>query len=104
MNSVDKNPDGDYLASARFTSAIYKISGKDESILWQLGGRNSSFEQDFGFSYQHDAWFIEENATPTIISFLDNASNGHVHSANTSSALIVALDTAGTPMKARVIQ
>ena len=104
MNSVDKTSDGDYLVSARFTSAIYKISGTDGSILWQLGGRNSSFEQDFVFSYQHDARFIEENATTTIISFLDNASNGRVHSANTSSALIVALDTASTPKKARVIQ
>ena len=37
MNSVDKNADGDYLISARYTNAIYKISGKDGSIIWRFG-------------------------------------------------------------------
>ena len=56
MNSVDKNDDGDYMISARYTNAIYKISEKDGSLLWTLGGLNSDFELEkgFNFSRQHD--------------------------------------------------
>src|ERR1700744_3370003 len=76
INSVDKNSEGDYLLSTRYTNAIYKVSGKDGSIVWQLGGDHNSFVMDgFNFSKQHDARFIEQNATTTIISFLDNASD-----------------------------
>ncbi|KAH8805158.1 ASST-domain-containing protein [Xylogone sp. PMI_703] len=107
LNSVDKNKDGDYLVSGRHTSAIYKISGRDGSIIWQLGGVNSSFvhENDFAFSFQHDARFREENNTHTIISFLDNASKGQkdTATANVSSILYVALRTDISPMTATVI-
>jgi len=107
MNSIDKNADGDYLVSARHTSTIYKISGYDGSIIWQLGGYNSSFihVDGFNFSWQHDARFRKENSTHTIISFLNNASNGisSLATANTSSALYVALRTDISPMTATVI-
>ncbi|KAE8320792.1 ASST-domain-containing protein [Aspergillus sergii] len=77
INSVDKNNDGDYLVSARHTSCIYKISGADGSIQWRLGGTNSSIEmQDYNFSSQHDARFLQENDTVTVISLFDNGSNG----------------------------
>ena len=88
--------------SGRFTWAIYKISGTDGSIIWQLGGKNSSFLQDFTFSYQHDARIRDENSTTTIISFLNNASNGHQTNGNVSSAMWVALDL--TKMTARLIR
>lgn len=52
-NSVDKNEEGDYLLSSRFTNTIFKISSRDSSIIWRLGGRFSSFTQDFDFSRQH---------------------------------------------------
>ena len=45
-NSVDKDSNGDYMLSSRFTDCIYKISGRDGCILWRLGGMNSSFDQD----------------------------------------------------------
>lgn len=56
INSVDKSPEGDYMISARYTNAIYKISGKDGRLIWTLGGPNSSFtlEENFNFSRQHD--------------------------------------------------
>ncbi|KAE8380382.1 ASST-domain-containing protein [Aspergillus bertholletiae] len=77
LNSIDKNDDGDYLVSSRHTSCIYKISGQDGSIQWRLGGKNSSIQLlDYNFSAQHDARFLEENDTVTIISLFDNASNG----------------------------
>lgn len=92
-NSVEKDANGDYLLSARFTNCIYKISGRDGSVIWRLGGVNSSFALDgFKFSSQHDARQLSSNKTHTIISFLDNASDGFYSSATLSSAMVVVLD------------
>lgn len=105
INAVDKNSNGDYLVSSRFTNCIYKISAKDGSIIWRLGGVESSFVLDgFNFSKQHDARFIAQTATTTIISFLDNASSGDDDSSSPySSALYVALETSASPMVATVV-
>ena len=93
LNSIDKNQDGDYLISARHASAIYKLSGKDGSIIWQLGGSKPDFEQtNFIFSYQHHARWISENNTHTVLSFFDNAANGYNHSADYSHGVIVEID------------
>ena len=99
INSVDKNAAGDYLISARHTSTIYKISGRNGTILWQLGGQPnftaSSFTLTGGlnFSYQHNARFVYENATTTILSLFDNAADGvHLQSANYSSGLLIAIN------------
>ena len=100
---MDKNIDGDYLVSARYSNCIYKVSASDGSIVWQLGGWNSSFVLDFNFSSQHDARFREENSTTTIISFLNNASDGMHRTSAYSSALLVALHTSTIPMTANVI-
>lgn len=70
MSSIDRFPSGDFLISARHTDAIYKISRATGSILWQLGGVNSSFKlEGFNFSGQHDARVIQENATSTMYIF-----------------------------------
>lgn len=93
INSVDKNTDGDYLVSGRHTSTIYKISGADGSIIWKLGGKNSTFTlENFNFTYQHDARFLSENSTTTVISIFDNASNGPNGSSSYSSGKIIAID------------
>lgn len=40
-------------------NAIYRVSGRDGSIQWQLGGESSSFNlAGFAFSRQHDARFL----------------------------------------------
>ena len=102
LNSIDKNSDGDYLISARYTNAIYKISGKDGSIVWRFGGSKSDFELDgFTFSSQHDARWKHENESTTVITFFNNHSDGTRWSGNVSSAMEVALDT--TTMKATLI-
>lgn len=49
-NSIEKLPDGDYLLSGRRTYAVYKISHKDGSIVWRLGGKKSDFKIDGHFS------------------------------------------------------
>lgn len=74
-NSIDKLPDGDYLMSARHGYALYKISAKDGSIVWRLGGKNSDFKMAEGthFSAQHDARCIFQNETHMTITMMDNA-------------------------------
>ena len=76
INSIDKNVDGDYLISARHMAGIYKLSGVDGHIMWELGGANPTFNQtNFRFSSQHHARWVSENTTHTVLSFFDNASN-----------------------------
>ncbi|KAJ6089819.1 hypothetical protein N7467_005035 [Penicillium canescens] len=104
INSVDKNEAGDYLISARFTNTIYMISGINGDIMWRLGGAYTNFQQDFTFSKQHDAKFVESNGTHHIISFLNNASDEEFNEENMSSSMFVELDTGANPMTARVIR
>ena len=93
INSIDKNADGDYLISARHVSAIYKISSKDGRVIWRLSGVRSDFElQGFSFSSQHDARFMSENATHTVMSLFDNASNGFNQTEEFSWSMKIALD------------
>lgn len=74
-NSVDKTPEGDYLYSARHLDSIIKISGKDGSIIWKLGGKDSSFplHGDLVFGRQHDVRYRGQNETHFFLSIMDNA-------------------------------
>lgn len=93
INSIDKNDAGDYLVSARHTSAIYKISGKDGHIEWRLNGAKSDFRLvDCHFSFQHDARWISDNDDETMISIFDNGSNGFNQTQPWSSALVVRIN------------
>ncbi|EPS33477.1 hypothetical protein PDE_08439 [Penicillium oxalicum 114-2] len=105
INSVDKNDNGDYLISMRFTNTIYLVNGKDGHIIWRLNGQHrGDFEQDFIFSKQHDARFLESTGTHHIISFLNNASDEEFAEETVSSALIVEVESGTVPMTARVLQ
>ena len=108
MNSIDKNSAGDYLVSSRFTDTIFKISGKTGQLEWRFegSGKMSSFihEQDFNFSRQHDAQWLEHSKEKEIISFFDNASDGINKTSPYSSVLIVELDKTSTPWVARVLK
>lgn len=104
INSVDKNAAGDYLISMRFTNTLYMISGVDGRIMWRLGGQhNGDFDQDFVFSKQHDAKFLESSGSRHVISFLNNASDEEFQEEDISSALIVEVETSTQPMTARVL-
>ncbi|KAF2144703.1 uncharacterized protein K452DRAFT_316644 [Aplosporella prunicola CBS 121167] len=77
INSIDKNAEGDYLISARHMAAIYKISGEDGHVIWELNGANPTFHNiDLHFSSQHHARWKKENSTHTVLTLFDNASNG----------------------------
>lgn len=93
INSIDKNEEGDYLISARHMAGIYKLSGKDGHVMWELGGANPTFHQtNFRFSSQHHARWISENGTHTVLTFYDNASNGVNHTDVFSRGYFVSID------------
>lgn len=93
LNSIDKNKDGDYLISARHASAIYKLSGKDGSVIWRLGGVRSDFElTNFAFAYQHHARWLSETESKTVISFFDNGFNAFNKTTDFSHGFIIEID------------
>lgn len=93
INSIDKNRDGDYLISARHTSAVYKISGIDGHVIWRLNGAKSDYVLDnFQFSSQHDARFISDNETHTVLSLFDNGTNGFNQTQPHSTGQIIVVD------------
>lgn len=100
-NAVDKNAAGEYIISMRFTNTIYGVGG-DGHILWRLGGTESSFNQDFTFSKQHDVKFVSSNGTNHVISLLNNASDEASNDEDVSSVLYIKLDTIA--MTAQVIK
>ncbi|PKY08961.1 hypothetical protein P168DRAFT_301562 [Aspergillus campestris IBT 28561] len=96
INSIEKNAEGDYLVSARHTCAVYKISGRDGSILWKLHGADPSFANlDFSFSQQHDARWLTENATHTALSLFNNGWNGFNKTHDFSSGMVIVIDHVG---------
>ncbi|KAL4733239.1 ASST-domain-containing protein [Aspergillus similis] len=92
LNSVQKTDDGNYLLSARHCDTIYYIDGLDGHVIWRLGGRKSSFAQNFQFERQHDARFLFVNETHMTLTFLNNAGDERIILEPVSSAMHVMLD------------
>ena len=44
VNSIDEEPDGNVLVSARHTHTVYEIDRSTAKIRWRLGGKRSSFD------------------------------------------------------------
>lgn len=57
INSIDVEPDGNLLVSARNTCCVYKIERTTGRIIWRLHGKKSDFRMGPGtrFQLQHDA-------------------------------------------------
>ena len=57
INSIDVEPNGNFLVSARNTHALYEIDRHTGKVLWILGGKSSDFKMGKGaqFNWQHDA-------------------------------------------------
>lgn len=75
INSIDKDSKGNFLVSSSSANALSYIDGSTKNILWNLGGRNNSFNDLSGgiatqFSGQHHARFHDDNA---ITLFNNNA-------------------------------
>jgi hypothetical protein len=88
VNSVDLEPDGDLLVSARNTHAVYEIDENTGAIVWELGGKRSTFAMGAGtkFAWQHDA---RRQSDGTITIFDDEASPA---AAKESRAIRIRLD------------
>jgi hypothetical protein len=90
LNSIDAEPDGDLLISARSTWAIYQLQAGTGRVLWRLGGHKSSFKLGPGTqtAWQHDARMLPDGE----ITVFDDGANPPVH--EQSRGLRIALDTA----------
>jgi hypothetical protein len=44
LNAVEKDDDGNYLISSRYLCTLFKINGKDGSIMWRLNGKKNEFK------------------------------------------------------------
>jgi len=88
INSIEIDSDGNFLISAKGTSAVYKVDRESGEILWRLGGRKSDFEMGEGTKTvsQHDAR-RQEDGTITIF---DNGAPPQVH--EQSRGIVVDLD------------
>jgi hypothetical protein len=89
INSIDPEPDGDILISARNTWAAYQIQGGSGQVLWRLGGLKSSFRMGPGTTtaWQHDGRMLPDGQ----ITIFDDGSNPPVHAQ--SRALRISIDT-----------
>jgi arylsulfotransferase ASST len=90
LNSIDREPDGDLLISARSTWATYELERGTGKILWRLGGLKSSFKMGAGTetAWQHDARMLPDGE----ITLFDDGSNPPIH--KQSRALRIALNLA----------
>jgi EmrB/QacA subfamily drug resistance transporter len=70
VNSIEPAPGGRVIVSMRNTWAGYLIDPRSDRIVWQLGGRHSSFDlpSDAKFEWQHDIT-LRSNS---VVSLFDN--------------------------------
>jgi hypothetical protein len=88
INSIDLAQDGSLLVSARNTWTVYDIDGATGQILWQLGGKHSSFAMGPGTA---TAWQHDPRELPNgTLSIFDNGASPKVHSQ--SRGIVVSLN------------
>jgi Arylsulfotransferase (ASST) len=77
INSINLDPDGSLLISARNTWTVYELNAQSGQILWRLGGKKSSFH---GAANTQTAWQHDPRELPGgQISLFDNGSSPTVH-------------------------
>jgi len=94
VNSIDVVSPEEIVVSSRDTSTVYAISVSDGGvILWQLGGKRSSFSLGPGvqFNLQHDARLVN----PTTVTVFDNDAGPPTY--GPSKALVIELDPVTQP-------
>jgi hypothetical protein len=89
INSIAPDADGDLLISARNTWTVYKVSRKNGSIIWRMGGKKSDFRMGPGsrFFWQHH---VRTHGHGTFTVFDNGTSYRETH----SRALVLNVDTA----------
>jgi len=65
VNSIDPLSDGEVLISSRNTWTSYLVNGTNGAVIWQVGGKHSTFALGPGarFAWQHDVLALPD-ATP----------------------------------------
>ncbi len=94
INSIDPLSNGDLLVSARNTWTIYLIDGQTGAIIWEVGGKQSSFQLAAGvpFAWQHDAEMVSDSTPGQYeVSVFDNEDSPT--ESTQSRALWIAIDT-----------
>jgi hypothetical protein len=93
LNSIDPEPDGNILISARNTWTAYQIQSGTGRILWRLGGLDSSFAMGPGTrtAWQHDARLLPDGE---ITMFDDGSDPTEPFEDDHSRAIRIALDLA----------
>jgi hypothetical protein len=91
INSIDPEPDGDILISARNTWAAYQLEGVGGRVLWRLGGTKSSFKMGPGTTtaWQHDARMLPDGE----VTIFDDGSNPPIHSQSRAIRIALGLST-----------
>ncbi|HEX4110008.1 MAG TPA: arylsulfotransferase family protein [Solirubrobacteraceae bacterium] len=98
INSIQELPNGNLLISSRSTWAVYEISRTTGKIIWQLGGKHSSFKLGAGanFEWQHDARLAPNNT----LTLFDDADTPKEESQSRAVELQLNMKT----MKATLVQ
>lgn len=81
VNSIDLDDDGSLIISGRNTWAAYKVSHQTGAIIWELGGKHSSFKLARGtyWAFQHDVRIRAQNDQYVTL-FDDSAGPPRIHS------------------------
>ena len=97
INSIEKDPWGNYLVSARYTKTVSYIDGHTGEVIWTLGGRPNQFTdlsdgRATEFQYQHDARWHDNF---TSISIFNNGAQAPHHHENQpySRGMKIKIDT-----------
>jgi hypothetical protein len=101
LNAVHLDTDGNLLVSSRFTWTIYKVNLRTGAIMWQLGGKHSTFAVKAApgqkldrageiFAFQHDP----EALGGGKYTVFDDESDGQSTLFSASRAVTISLDLA----------
>jgi hypothetical protein len=87
-NSLDPEPGGEMLISARNTWALYELSEQTGQVLAEAGGRHSTIKMGSGTltAFQHDATLLPDG----LVSVFDNGGVPFAHPQ--SRGILVAID------------
>jgi hypothetical protein len=83
LNAVSLDPSGNLVISSRYTWTVYDVNRHTSQVLWQLGGRHSSFTEQAApgqvldnageiFAWQHDP----EAVSSDVYTVFDDESDG----------------------------
>jgi hypothetical protein len=101
VNAVHLDTDGNLLISSRFTWTIYKVNLRTGAMMWQLGGKHSTFAVKAApgqkldsageiFAFQHDPEALGGN----VYTVFDDESDGQQALYSSSRAVTISLDLA----------